>query len=178
MTRRHAAKAPAEVSSLAQEALETLLKAMAVQVTLQSRPVPEPAPEGQFTAAFEIVGEDSGLLIGRRGDTLASLQFLVNFMLSRKLKSKVVVNIDVEGYRERRVQAIKSLTLRMADKVNASGRPITLEPMPARERRIVHITLADNPHVTTQSVGDGEGRKVVIMPRKPAGPPVRSAAAP
>lgn len=146
---------------------------MAVHVTLQPRPVAEPAPEGQLTAAFDIAGEDSGLLIGRRGDTLSSLQFLVNFMLSRKLKNRVMVNIDVEGYRERRTQALRNLAMRMADKVKASGRPITLEPMPARERRTVHVALAEHPHVMTQSVGDGESRKVVIMPRRPGGPVVR-----
>ncbi len=139
---------------------------MSVNVTLTQGPGQQQLSSEQIEVAFDISGEDAGLLIGRRGDTLSSLQFLVNFMLSRKLKTRVMVNIDVEGYRERRTEVLKGLAVRMAERVKASGRPITLEPMPARERRIVHMTLAENTDVTTQSVGEGEGRKVVIVPRR------------
>jgi len=139
---------------------------MSVNVALTQGAGQQSTSPEQVELSFEISGEDAGLLIGRRGDTLSSLQFLLNFMLSRKLKTRVMVNIDVEGYRERRTEVLKGLAVRMADRVKTSGRPITLEPMPARERRIVHMTLAEHPDVTTQSVGDGEGRKVVIVPRR------------
>lgn len=141
---------------------------MSANVTLTPRPSAESVSPELTAVSFDISGEDAGLLIGRRGETLSSLQFLVNFMLSRKLRTKVIVNLDVEGYRERRMEVLKGLAGRMAERVKASGRPITLEPMPARERRIVHMTLAEHPDVTTQSVGDGEGRKVVIVPRRGA----------
>lgn len=173
---------PANVAETARETLDALLKSMSVNVTLTQGAGQQSTSSEQVDLSFEISGEDAGLLIGRRGDTLSALQFLVNFMLSRKLKTRVMVNIDVEGYRERRTEVLKGLAVRMADRVKASGRPITLEPMPARERRIVHMTLAEHPDVTTQSVGDGESRKVVIVPRRggdagqrvPAPPPPRA----
>ncbi|MEK7682053.1 MAG: RNA-binding cell elongation regulator Jag/EloR [Chloroflexota bacterium] len=163
-----AAQPPANVAEAARETLDALLKGMSVNVALTPRPSAEPVSPELTAVSFDISGEDAGLLIGRRGETLSSLQFLVNFMLSRKLRTRVIVNLDVEGYRERRMDVLKGLAGRMAERVKASGRPITLEPMPARERRIVHMTLAEHPDVTTQSVGDGEGRKVVIVPRRGA----------
>ncbi len=82
------------------------------------------------------------------------------------MKTRVSLDIDVEGYKQRRDQALQSLALDMAERVRASGREITLEPMPARERRIVHLALADHPQVITQSVGEGESRKVSILLRR------------
>ncbi len=83
-------------------------------------------------------------------------------MVSRQLKSKALVSVDVEGYRRRREENLRGLALRLAEKVKASGRTITLEPMPANERRIVHLALADDSQVTSFSLGDGESRKVAI----------------
>ncbi len=113
---------------------------------------------------FDIDGDDSGLLIGRRGDTLRALQFLVSFIASRRLGDRVNLFVDVSGYQERRYETLRSLAQRNARRVASSGREITLEPMPPNERRIVHMTLADDPDVNTISDGVGDGRRVVIEP--------------
>ena len=114
---------------------------------------------------FEIEGDDSGLLIGRRGETLRALEFLVKSIVGRKLGYRAMLMLDVEGYQERRYQSVSNLAKRVAQRVAGSGRPINLEPMPPNERRIVHITLADHPDVTTESTGFGDNRQVVIQPR-------------
>ena len=113
---------------------------------------------------FDIDGDDSGLLIGRRGDTLRALQFLVSFIASRRLGDRVNLFVDVSGYQERRYETLRSLAQRNARRVASSGREITLEPMPPNERRIVHMALADDPDVNTISDGVGDGRRVVIEP--------------
>ena len=113
---------------------------------------------------LDVSGEDLGILIGRRGDTLSSLQYVVNLITSRKLRVNAGVTLDVEHYRERRYESLRSLAQRTADEVKSTARSISLEPMPSNERRIVHITLRDDSEVATQSVGHGEGRKVVISP--------------
>ncbi len=87
-------------------------------------------------------------------------------MVSRQLKSKALVTVDVEGYRRRREENLKGLALRLAEKVKNTGRTITLEPMPANERRIVHLALAADSQVTSFSLGDGESRKVAIAVKR------------
>mgnify|MGYP001437702379 FL=1 len=113
---------------------------------------------------FDVDGDDSGLLIGRRGETLRALQFLVSFIASRRLGDRVNLFVDVSGYQERRYETLRNLAQRNARRVASSGREITLEPMPPNERRIVHMELADDPDVNTISDGVGDGRRVVIEP--------------
>ena len=112
---------------------------------------------------FEIEGDDAGLLIGRKGETLKTLQFLVRFIVSQRLDDRVNLMIDVEGYQERRHQSLANMARRVAQRVTDTGKPITLEPMPPNERRIVHLTLSDHPRVTTESTGMGSSRQVVIL---------------
>jgi spoIIIJ-associated protein len=107
-----------------------------------------------------------GLLIGRRGETLHSLQFLLNLMVSRRMQKWPQMIVDVGNYRQRRRDSLEGLARRMAERVQQSGRPITLEPMAAYERRIVHLALREDATVYTQSTGEGEGRKVIIYPAK------------
>lgn len=126
----------------------------------------------QAAIALDIEGEDLGILIGRRGETLSSLQYLVNLIISRHLKSRVGVMVDVEGYRQRRYESLRLLARRMADQVRSTGRSVTLESMPASERRIVHIELRDNPYVITESIGQGEGRKITILSKDEEGQPL------
>lgn len=121
--------------------------------------------DGEVGALIDIQGEDSGLLIGKRGETLQALQLLVNLILGDR-QSHALVIIDVEFYRERRSRSLQALAMRVAERVAATGRPITLEPMPAAERRVIHLALADHPDVTTESTGDGQQRKVTVMLRK------------
>jgi spoIIIJ-associated protein len=93
---------------------------------------------------------------------MASLQYLVNLMVSRRYKTNAPFGVDVEGYRRRREESLRDLAFRMAERVRRSGRSVTLEPMPPNERRIVHLALAKDPTVGTSSVGEGESRKVAI----------------
>jgi len=111
---------------------------------------------------YDIDGDDSGLLIGRRGETLRALQFLVSFMASRKLESRINLSLDVAGYQKRRYESLSNLAMKVARRVSATGRSIPLEPMPPNERRVVHMALADRSDVSTLSEGEGEGRHVVI----------------
>ena len=121
---------------------------------------------GTVLAVIDIKGEDLGLLIGRRGDTLVALQYLVNLILNRKHPGKGGVTIDVEHYRHRNEERITALARRMGDRVRETGNSITLEPMNAAERRLVHIMFADDADIETNSIGEGENRKVVISPRR------------
>ncbi len=148
---------------MAIEFLQRLLEFMSIDAEVTTR-LPETPGDGlgRASAVLDVAGEDLGILIGRRGSTLAALQYTVNHMVSRQLKSKALVTVDVEHYRRRREENLKGLTLRLAEKVKATGRTITLEPMPANERRIVHLALAGDSQVTSFSLGDGESRKVAI----------------
>jgi len=144
---------------LAKEVLERLLSLMKVSASIEEK---EPSEEGRALILLEITGDDLGILIGRRGQTLSSLQYLLYLMVGHQLKAHVPVTIDVAGYRERRQEALRNLAWRMAERVMATGQPVPLEPMPARERRIIHLALQDYPGVITQSIGEGEDRKVTI----------------
>ena len=121
---------------------------------------------GRASAVLDVTGEDLGLLIGRRGTTLSALQYVLNVIVSRKTGSHMLVSVDVENYRRRREESLYGLARRMAERVSQTGRSITLEPMPAMERRIVHLALAQDTAVTSGSTGEGESRKVVIYPRR------------
>lgn len=148
-----------EAVTLAKEILEELLPLMQVSASVE---VKEPSEEGRAIISLEINGEDLGILIGRRGQTLYSLQYLVYLMVGHRLKAHVPITIDVAGYRERREEALKNLAWRIAERVMDTGQPVPLEPMPASERRVIHLALRDYPGVITQSIGEGDDRKVTI----------------
>jgi spoIIIJ-associated protein len=143
--------------------VDNFLTTMGVDAVSTISKPPDDSPDTQL---IEITGDDSGLLIGRRGETLRSMQFMMNLLLSRnpdQAEGRII--LDVEQYRHRRTQVLKGLALRIANRVAGTGRSFTLEPMNPAERRAIHVALADHPKVTTQSLGDGEDRKVTIMPR-------------
>lgn len=122
--------------------------------------------EDRMPLTFNITDDDDvGILIGRHGQTMASLQYLVRIMLTRYMENSPPVIIDIDGYKERRYDALRETAKRLAEQVKTRRMPFTLEPMPAIERRIIHMTLANDPNVTTQSIGEGEARKVVISPK-------------
>ncbi len=151
----------------AAQTVDDLLRILDIGAELSIRE-PLTAGDGLGTAlaVIDIKGDDLGLLIGRRGDTLLSLQYLVNLILAKKHPGKGGVTIDVEHYRHRREEQVVSLAQRMADRVRETGSPITLEPMSASERRLVHLLFAEDNEVETNSVGEGENRKVVISARR------------
>ncbi len=115
---------------------------------------------------LNIVGEDLGVLIGRQNETLAALEFITRLMTNQQTHSRTGFVVDVNGYRAKRAESLRRLALRMAEQVAQNGRTIAMEPMPPAERRIVHLALQDHPTVATQSVGEGDRRKVTILPKK------------
>ncbi len=162
------AEKPSDIAETAKGVLETLLAVMGVIASIepQAKPLAEVGEGASAPIALDIKGDDLGILIGRRGQTLACLQYIVRLIVTHQTKTWVPIVIDVEGYRQRRYEALRALAWRMAEQVKVRQTPFTLEPMPAYERRIIHLTLADHADVTTESTGLGEARKVVILPKK------------
>jgi spoIIIJ-associated protein len=155
---------PAEFAA---QMLDKLLALMNVEADVSIRDPETPGDGlGMANAVLDIEGDDLGLLIGRRGETLQSLQYLLNLMVAQQLGRQEFFTVDVEGYRRRREDSLMSLARRMADQVKRTGRPVTLEPMPANERRIIHLALSESRSVTTASIGEGDERKVAISPKQ------------
>lgn len=147
----------------AAQMLDALLEMMGVRADVSIRDAETPGDGlGMAVAVLDVEGDDLGLLIGRRGETLASLQYLLNLMVSHQLGEQFFFTVDVEGYRRRREQTLTSIARRTAEQVKRTKRPATLDPMPANERRIIHLALAEDRYVTTSSIGDGDERKVSI----------------
>ena len=151
-----------EVVGVGYDVLSTLLGKMGVAADVYLR---EPYDGDEEGPVFEIEGEDSGLLIGTRGETLRALQFIVSFLVSRRLGERTNLMVDVEGYQQRRYDSVANLARRVAQRVAQRGRSIPLEPMPPNERRQVHMALADHADVVTESDGHGDRRRVVIHPK-------------
>jgi spoIIIJ-associated protein len=155
-----------EITDTAAEIVETILASLRLDAEVEAHPATSDAVQSGFVSYLNIVGDDLGLLIGRRGETLASLQFITNLILGKRLRRWAKVQLDVEGYRTRREQMLRGLAQRMAARVQETGVPVTLEAMPANERRIVHLTLNNHPYVSTASFGEGDQRRVVIAPKR------------
>ena len=153
--------AEAEVAS---EIITTLLEKMNVEANLSVEQTEPDDLTGEIRSVLDIRGQDMGVLIGPRGETLNALQYVARLMTGHQLKQRTTFIVDVEGYRSRREQALASLANRMADKAVRAGRPMTLEPMPPNERRIIHLTLRKDDRVHTESTGEGQRRKVRIYP--------------
>ena len=149
-------------ASVASAAVGRILEAAGVNVSRTLRSANDPESGGPI---IDLSGEDSGLLIGRRGQTLQALQFLVNLIVRRQFEGVRVV-LDVENYRQRRENQLKDMATKVAERVAQTNRSITLEPMPPADRRIIHTSLTDHPGVSTESTGEGEGRKVTILPKR------------
>jgi len=153
---------------VAKEIVRELLEHMGVSADVMAVDNPSTMaldPEDPPTIFIDILGQDLGMLIGRRGDHLSQLQYLVNLIANRRLERWTRVVVDVEGYRTRREESLIGLAERIGRQVARSRRPIMLEPMPPNERRIVHLTLRGNPDVTTESSGEGNMRRVTVQPR-------------
>jgi spoIIIJ-associated protein len=155
------AKSADDVAALASQMLETLLRHMGIPVHVES--APDLASDSPNAFVLNVLGDDLGVLIGRRGETLRDLEYILRLMVAQKTGKQARLSVDVEGYRTRRERVLRELAKRMADRVEASHQPITLEAMPPNERRIIHITLRDHPHVRTNSIGEGEHRRVMIL---------------
>jgi spoIIIJ-associated protein len=158
-----AAEATPEALAAGQAILEQLMGHLGFEVQV--------VVETGETNRLNVVGagdeehEALGALIGRKGERLSALQHIVNLMLSRQMGEWTRVLVDVEGYRGRREKQLREIALRAADKVIETGKMLQLEPMPALERRWVHLALRGHPAVGTQSIGEEPTRRIVIIPR-------------
>lgn len=148
-----------DVVSRVTEVLDTLLGLMGAQGKVE-------VLSDELPLALNIEGDDLGILIGRRGQTLVALEYVTKLIVVQRLKAWVPLTIDVGGYKKHRRDSLQKLALYLAEQVKSRRRAMPMEPMPADERRIIHLALADHPDVTTQSIGEGENRKVVILPRE------------
>lgn len=143
----------------AQDFLKKIFAAMNLELQLECE-------EKEDVYVLNLIGDDLGILIGKHGQTLDSLQYLTNLAANRGLsENRIHIIIDVENYRSRREDTLCRLALRLADKVRHTGEKIMLEPMNRHERKIIHMALQDNHRVTTYSAGEEPYRKVVIEPR-------------
>ncbi|MBW2036652.1 MAG: protein jag [Deltaproteobacteria bacterium] len=146
-----------EVAQTAKSTLEAIISHINDGATVQVDSQPD-------IINLSVEGANSALLIGKHGRTLDALQYIVQKIVHKKKKTPIRISIDVEGYRARRKASLTQLALRLAGRVKLSGKPATISPMSAFERRIVHIALKDDPDVRTQSMGSGLLKKLVIFP--------------
>ncbi len=153
-----------EVLNITRETVIELLQRMRVnaQVTAHHGEVDD--KRGRIPVHLDIHGKDLSILIGRQAETLNALQYITSLIVGKELGRAITVVVDVEGYRARREQQVRQLARKMAEQAVKTGRRQVLEPMPANERRFVHIELRKNPEVTTESIGEGSRRKVTIIP--------------
>ncbi len=157
----------ASIEEFAVAALELILGHMNVRAEVD---VAEAANEDD-PLILNIRSDDPALLsmlIGRRGETLASLQLLVSLIVSKQVGSRERIIVDAESYRERREQNLRAMAERIAQQVRRSGNPVTLEAMPPNERRIIHMALSENADISTESTGEGDQRRVVVSLKRPA----------
>ncbi|MEZ4499671.1 MAG: RNA-binding cell elongation regulator Jag/EloR [Thermomicrobiales bacterium] len=157
----------AEGESAAKEIVRTLLAHMGIQAEVVATDNPSSMPlsdDEPPTIFIDILGQDLGMLIGRRGEHLAQFQYIVNLIANKQLGDWTRIIVDVEAYRTRREESLIGLAERVARQVSRSGRPVQLEPMPPNERRVVHLTLRGNPEVTTESSGEGHERRITVLP--------------
>ena len=150
---------PTELLPVSKLVLDNVMRNMNVSASSAVSKNNDPQSD---TIEFDIEGEDSGLLIGRRGESLKALQFIVNLIVNRKTEGRVI--LDVEGYKERRYSSLRTLANRVAERVVNVGQSITLEPMTPNERRVIHMELSENNKVATESTGMGDQRKITIYP--------------
>lgn len=142
----------------ARTALAELLQAMGVEAEIGWRELPEGG------LRLNLSGPHAGLLIGKHGQTLEALQFIVSRIVSRRLGDRTRIQLDVEGYADRRRQQLEQFALRVAAQVKSTGEPVTLDPMNPADRRIVHLVLQRDAEVRTASLGEGLLRRLVISP--------------
>ena len=161
---------PEATGVYARQVLEGMLERMDLEgyVTIQHLTSPGPEGEPQRSIMLYVEGLDEetvGLMIGRRGETLRSLQFLLNTVVQRACGRWPQLVIDIGNYRQRRQESLEGLARRVAEQVRATGRPMPLEPMQSYDRRIIHMALREDQSVYTESSGEGENRRITVFPR-------------
>lgn len=154
-----------ETLRVSHDTVTELLQRMGLNAEVQARWGEISPHSGIQPLLVDIRGKDLSILIGRRGETLSALQYIARLIVGKELRKPVALVIDIEGYRARREKQLRRLAQRLAHQTIERGRTMSLEPMPANERRVIHIELRDHPQVYTESVGEGDKRKVTIIPR-------------
>jgi spoIIIJ-associated protein len=149
---------------IARQTVSELLLKMKVKAKVTARYVEQEEPQSRISIWVDIRGEDLSFLIGPKSETLIALQYISSQIIAKELDRSIALTLDVQGYRARREQQIRQLARRMADQAIKTGRRQVLEPMPANERRWVHMELRANPDVSTESIGEDPRRKVTINP--------------
>lgn len=152
----------AELEDLAFDLLNQMLVHLGIKAEIEVSWQENPE-DSDRALSLNVVGEDLGFLIGRNGETLSSMQYLIRLMVNQELHRWKNIVVDIDGYKQRRAEQLSQLAHRLAEQVVASGRPASLEPMPPNERRLVHIALRNHEHVYTASTGEDTRRKVQIL---------------
>lgn len=165
---RYTDEAADEEAEVARVVLGEILEKLSIRARVEVRRAESSdEDEGEAPWLLNVTGSgDLSALIGKRGETLASLQYLTRLITSREIQRRANIVIDVDSYKARRTSKLQELALRMADQAVREQRTISLEPMPPYERRIIHMALRDRADVSTESVGEGAARKITIVPSK------------
>ena len=154
------------VLTVASETVSELLEKMKVHASVTAEYGQIDDSRGRVPVLVNIHGDDLSILIGKRAETLNALQYITSLIVNKEIGRSIPLVVDVEGYRIRRENQLRQIANRMADQALKTGRSQVLEPMPASERRIIHIELRENPEVNTESVGEDPRRKVTIIPNQ------------
>ncbi len=148
-----------QAAEVAKKTLTDLLDLLGMEARVEFTEDPE-------CILLNIQGDGSGLLIGRKGQTLDALEYLINKIVHKDVEDKKHIIVDTENYRARRNESLVNLAHRLADKAKRLGRPVTISPMSAHDRRIIHLALQDDKDLRTRSTGEGLYRKMIIIPEK------------
>ena len=155
-----------ELADLATDLLSQVVELMGFDAEIEAGWRQDEPDDREPVLHLNIEGENLSALIGPRGETVDSMQYLLRLMVNQRLHRWQNIVVDVDHYKQKRVDRLQALALRMADQVSDSGRSMSLEPMPSHERRIIHLALRDHAEVYTESSGEGDRRQVYIMVRE------------
>jgi spoIIIJ-associated protein len=153
------------ILTVARETVSELLEKMKISAHVTSEYGEADDSRSRVPVLVNVNGDDLSILIGKRAETLNALQYITSLILNKEIGRSIPLVVDVQGYRKRREAQLQQLAGRMADQAIKTGRRQVLEPMPANERRIIHIELRNNPQVTTESIGEDPRRKITIIPK-------------
>lgn len=153
------------ILDIARDVVQELLSKMKVQAKVTAEFGKAEDERSRVPIRVNVYGDDLSYLIGRQAETLNALQYIAALIVSKEVGRSIPLIVDIEGYRSRREIQLRQLARRMADQAIKTGRRQVLEPMPANERRIIHIELRDHPQVRTESIGEEPHRKVTIIPK-------------
>ena len=154
-----------EVLRTARDTVQELLQKMKIKARVTAHYAEPEEPGSKGNVWVDISGEDLSILIGPKSETLSALTYITGLIVAKELGHSINLVVDVQGYRARREKQLRQIAQRMADQAIKTGRRQILEPMPANERRIIHIELRSHPGVTTESTGEDPRRKVTIIPK-------------